>query len=1014
MTVSKLVLSREQGTPADQTPSVDDFLSKIINYALSSENIKSDLGISGELTRAVLKHEDGLIRSYKETLEIPAVATTAIDTTTTPFENLLRAVRVVDAYQVIINFHRDDLKATAISPIREEFRDHWFVIKKSDLAQSVGAYWALAQRGLLEKVLKFFSATILAKVMKQNELPDEPEWYESLLHLRYIFQSPTWVKFCKLALHNCANQTRYVKFFYNVYQGKNGSLPPSDQFIDQALVKHRKILCEPRENPFSDIQDPFHELIDESICSAALEIFGRRPSQDKKGAALKDAVPPSRIGSLGASYSGPRYAGGAMGEICYLLHREKDVKIGKLNGESVYNCRFSGVSTFLGYSINPTRDYIVTPIYGSIDPDDYEWAEEEALHKSMMGDSSHPWIPGWPRAFVRHEYLKELEAVIQSNPQKMLKAANVICSPDSEAWEQELLRWGLDSDLVQSEVVPLLEAFKVRTITKGNYAKYHLARRWQAKIHRKMRKHPSCQLIGRPCDREVLEDVVLNKQKWVDDSTSSFFVSGDYESATDLLNPWLSTLAQAEIGRNMGIPFEQQIVLDQCLTKHKLVYPQDSGLEDGTQQWGQLMGSPVSFPVLCLINLAATRTSFEIRTGRRYSLQELPMVVNGDDILFRCIDNKHYEIWKQVTARCGLKFSMGKNYTNRRFLVINSELYKVTRNSNARRLPQLNARLLYGGSRSSCTGIDLRPQEYEFSIRSLSGSTDEHRAAYFERALRKLNPKVPPADPETFLVRNKTKIFKGSFANRLENYTRWYKTIPQRQECLLKQLKGDYEVGKEQRDVALRLFGVRQQKRYQSFNKELRTRTRSVHPEMSYYLPQHLGGLGLIPLPETKYTTFDSYLVQILKEQPELADDYTTATSMRLVRADALRAISTEISRVSKKLGLEPTLIPIDEWDEHLERHGDQAPVSGIMSRAHADLGFHATTDDFSLNLEKFVESRSGLAVKKIHRNIEVRMNRRGNKQRVCPVGIDLNTIEIREERLAFNVRRFTPVPLLP
>jgi len=391
------------------------------------------------------------------------------------------------------------------------------------------------------------------------------------------------------------------------------------------------------------------------------------------------------------------------------------------------------------------------------------------------------------------------------------------------------------------------------------------------------------------------------------------------------------------------------------------------------------------------------------------------MVVNGDDILFRCIDNEHYEIWKEVTARCGLKFSMGKNYTHRKFLVINSELYKITRTRKARKVSQLNVRMLYGGSRSSCTGIDLRPEEYVHSLWSLSGSTPEHRTAYLNRAFKKTGIKAQPEDLESFLIKHHEYEYIKGWSERLEGYTRWYKTIPQRQEGLLQQLKADYEIDETERQVALRLFGSRQIRRYKHFQKQLKTITSEVHPQMSYYLPQTLGGLGLSPLPETKYTTFDSFLVQVLKEQPDKAESYSTATSMRSVRADALRAISTEISRVSKELQLEKELVPIDEWDEHLERHGDQAPVSGILSRAHADLSFHAVHDDFSLNLEKFVENCGGREViKGIHRIVRARMNRRENRKRACPAELDLNDLEIRRARLSFTTRWYTPVPLLP
>ena len=265
--------------------------------------------------------------------------------------------------------------------------------------------------------------------------------------------------------------------------------------------------------------------------------------------------------------------------------------------------------------------------------------------------------------------------------------------------------------LIPATVVPLLEAFKVRTITKGDAHQYHLCRRWQTEIWGRLHNFPSARLTGEPCSAQILSEMITSHPLTRQSARNGFFVSGDYESATDLLNPELSQICQYEIGKRLGIPLQDQIVLNKALTNHYLVYGKKGGLitEAYRQIWGQLMGSPVSFPVLCIINLAATRLSFEIAHNRLFNLVDLPMVVNGDDVLFRAKDPQHYQIWKQITAECGLKFSLGKNYTSQRFMVINSELYRVTRSYGVKRMPQLNVRLLYGGTRSSASGLDLRP-----------------------------------------------------------------------------------------------------------------------------------------------------------------------------------------------------------------------------------------------------------------------------------------------------------------
>jgi len=387
------------------------------------------------------------------------------------------------------------------------------------------------------------------------------------------------------------------------------------------------------------------------------------------------------------------------------------------------------------------------------------------------------------------------------------------------------------------------------------------------------------------------------------------------------------------------------------------------------------------------------------------------MVVNGDDILYKCVDDEHYKIWKDVTAKCGLKFSLGKNYTSKKFLVINSELYKTTRSGKVKKTQQLNVRLLYGGTRSSSEGVDLRLSDYIESLKSLHVSTDEHRAQYLSHAITKARAPedLPEPDYEKFLIKNKKLQEFQQKGTRLEMYTRWRVTIPQRAAGLLQQLKGDYEVTELQRDRALRWFNEKQINRFRLY-REFNGRDKHV----SYYLPQTFGGLGLMPRPDHNYSPFDSVLVQILSEDSDKAERYCDATSRRLTRAEALQMIGAENARVSKRLGIESELIPIEEWDEHLERHGETAPVSGTLVRAHVDQRFHMTTDTLNLSCEKYIEDRRRWSViKNIHRLVRERLNRRENKG-LCPMEIDLNRSEVREKRLSFNTRRFTPTPLMP
>lgn len=90
----------------------------------------------------------------------------------------------------------------------------------------------------------------------------------------------------------------------------------------------------------------------------------------------------------------------------------------------------------------------------------------------------------------------------------------------------------------------------------------------------------------------------------------------------------------------------------------------------------QLMGSPLSFPILRAINYVAYRSALKkyIKDlgGDWTKAEKLEMRVNGDDILFKC--NKHFynDYWKPSVAMIGFTLSPGKNYISSSFLTVNN------------------------------------------------------------------------------------------------------------------------------------------------------------------------------------------------------------------------------------------------------------------------------------------------------------------------------------------------------
>jgi hypothetical protein len=120
------------------------------------------------------------------------------------------------------------------------------------------------------------------------------------------------------------------------------------------------------------------------------------------------------------------------------------------------------------------------------------------------------------------------------------------------------------------------------------------------------------------------------------------------------------------------------------------------------------MGSKLSFPFLCIINLVAYWNSLEKYHGRDVSLDELDdLLVNGDDILFKS-NPKHYACWKRAIAEVGLTLSVGKNYIHKQLLTVNSELWE-RKPSGFRKYHYLSCSALFAGPSSERREIASGP-----------------------------------------------------------------------------------------------------------------------------------------------------------------------------------------------------------------------------------------------------------------------------------------------------------------
>lgn len=130
----------------------------------------------------------------------------------------------------------------------------------------------------------------------------------------------------------------------------------------------------------------------------------------------------------------------------------------------------------------------------------------------------------------------------------------------------------------------------------------------------------------------------------------------------------------------------------------------DGADEDGLRQQlnGQLMGSPMSFIILCIVNASLLKSVDYLNTGRKKKLSDIPVTVNGDDFVYKTTQ-RGYRIWQTLTPFTGMEESVGKTFCSREFCNMNSREF-LYRNGKYSMVPFINLGLVYGMKRSE---VDL-------------------------------------------------------------------------------------------------------------------------------------------------------------------------------------------------------------------------------------------------------------------------------------------------------------------
>jgi hypothetical protein len=262
----------------------------------------------------------------------------------------------------------------------------------------------------------------------------------------------------------------------------------------------------------------------------------------------------------------------------------------------------------------------------------------------------------------------------------------------AEAQSDSAVRDEIGDNQLHCTIQAILEPLKVRVISKGEGLPYYQAKPLQKCLHGLLRDMPCFRLIGRtfcPTDLMDLMDHSSAEDEWF---------SIDYSAATDGLSAEYSRRILRHILQDVSDETRQ--LAEQVLGMHKLWYPdaKNKRLYRGMQQTGQLMGSPLSFPILCLANLGVYLLNTSDLHGERklcHKERLKSVLVNGDDMIYRAplaLWSDHIAIGRDV----GLEMSVGKAYTHRSYANINSVAVHYAPGETPWVVPFLNTGLFFG------------------------------------------------------------------------------------------------------------------------------------------------------------------------------------------------------------------------------------------------------------------------------------------------------------------------------
>lgn len=352
------------------------------------------------------------------------------------------------------------------------------------------------------------------------------------------------------------------------------------------------------------------------------------------------------------------------------------------------------------------------------------------------------------RNWLIQHYGEDFVDVIDNNGVKRVVYAPVIPDNVDQLIDDVYEEFGTRP--LKVRVQAILEPLKVRLISAGESIPYWIARDAQKKSWEYLQSMVTFIATGKPLETSDIVFLQSKRNTFQKKYNVTFdkWVSGDYSGATDGVDIRLTASCFEAMLRRSDYSPHLKDILRGVIYQQELHYPKMNfdgvmkELPSALQQNGQLMGSVLSFPILCIINLCAYWYAMEEYLGSTIDPVDLPVYVNGDDILFPCND-QFYEVWKEKVFAAGFDLSIGKNYIHSNFFTMNSILFHENRvTGEITRYGFLNVGLLTGKAKTTGRQEIRDKPIWDWYDSVIAGATDKLRAHrrflhYHRRFLKK-------------------------------------------------------------------------------------------------------------------------------------------------------------------------------------------------------------------------------------------------------------------------------------